>query len=869
MSGSFEGWSSVAARLRERAEQASDGLLTEGQRSALRALAHRLPDNGVLIADEVGMGKTRIAACVADAVVSAGGRVAVLIPPGLGFQWRDEFGEVGRRDVSPIIRSYWAYLEKWKDGRSDTPWHSQSILLISHAFTNWRLGSASSHWRWQQLRIMRAVWKNLSRDQEDEWVAPASEQICDYLKGQSKNSRDAQINNICNELFDYDQKIYDESEQYAIGGKLRKSLEKAIGLGLGRFDLVIIDEAHKGRGVDSKLTGLVGALWSSADSRRLGLTATPVELGSEQWLQALTRIDVSDDDGSIRRSVECYLETVKKLRSCWRTNEEARKQYAHAARIFQAALEKYVVRRDKRSDKTVQLFAAHTGEPFDAYRKLSEINVVAAQLSPVWRQAICAAEALSFVVGSADDPISKRLRITIGNGHGIASLLDEVTRDNQADQKQNRADEEFLKERQGEGAISKDKGHKRRERAKWWQERLRRTFNIADGGGGLYDHPAILAAVESIEAAVDEGEKVLVFGRYTRPMRALVALLNARAMLRALDAKTPWPQSKLPGSEDTEVRWALRAAWRQLGNREALDDIRIDEQLKSQFEAYEHTHRQLREHVFNRISEGLEPGEIREKELLDKARSDTVDSAAVASLLRALSEFMVGERAVDPAVCARAFRELVTAIRAPADPTDDANLQDDTIERVAGRAQETEQLWSQFKDRLSDEYGTTRSRFARLMNGQTAHETRRLLQAAFNREQSFPRVLVAQSIVGREGLNLHKACRIVVLLHPEWNPGVVEQQIGRVDRLGSRWERSIKRLDNTSPEAPRIEIRAVVFSGTYDEHNWQILQTRWDNLRAQLHGIVVPTRERAGVSIEEDNIIKIIDSNSPNFSPIN
>jgi SNF2 family DNA or RNA helicase len=49
-------------------------------------------------------------------------------------------------------------------------------------------------------------------------------------------------------------------------------------------------------------------------------------------------------------------------------------------------------------------------------------------------------------------------------------------------------------------------------------------------------------------------------------------------------------------------------------------------------------------------------------------------------------------------------------------------------------------------------------------------------------------VLVAQSVVGREGLNLHRACRTVILLHPEWNPGVVEQQIGRVDRLSSYWE---------------------------------------------------------------------------------
>jgi len=80
------------------------------------------------------------------------------------------------------------------------------------------------------------------------------------------------------------------------------------------------------------------------------------------------------------------------------------------------------------------------------------------------------------------------------------------------------------------------------------------------------------------------------------------------------------------------------------------------------------------------------------------------------------------------------------------------------------------------------------------MYGGTKPESRRMIQLAFNRSKSFPKVLVAQSMVGREGLNLHKACRTVVLLHPEWNPGVTEQQIGRIDRVGSEWEVQLEKL---------------------------------------------------------------------------
>ncbi|MCB2186989.1 MAG: hypothetical protein KQJ78_11265 [Deltaproteobacteria bacterium] len=144
-----------------------------------------------------------------------------------------------------------------------------------------------------------------------------------------------------------------------------------------------------------------------------------------------------------------------------------------------------------------------------------------------------------------------------------------------------------------------------------------------------------------------------------------------------------------------------------------------------------------------------------------------------------------------------------------------------------------------------------------------------MLQLAFNRRQSNPRVLVSQSLVGREGLNLHQACRNVVLLHPEWNPGAVEQQIGRIDRVGSHWQHLLETAiqNGDSPESlPRIEFRPVVFGGTYDEYNWAVLRERWDDLRAQLHGIVIPARLVENGQVEE-SIARELNSMAPNFSP--
>jgi hypothetical protein len=146
-----------------------------------------------------------------------------------------------------------------------------------------------------------------------------------------------------------------------------------------------------------------------------------------------------------------------------------------------------------------------------------------------------------------------------------------------------------------------------------------------------------------------------------------------------------------------------------------------------------------------------------------------------------------------------------------------------------------------------------------------------MIQLAFNRANSFPRVLVAQSLVGREGLNLHESCRIVVLLHPGWNPGVVEQQIGRVDRVNCRWAKELNRAideGKTGADLPRIEIRPVIFKGTYDEHNWKVLQERWDDLRAQLHGEAIPARLRAREDAEGRMILEQIAQSRPEFSPL-
>ncbi|MCL5796793.1 MAG: type III restriction endonuclease subunit R, partial [Gammaproteobacteria bacterium] len=289
----------------------------------------------------------------------------------------------------------------------------------------------------------------------------------------------------------------------------------------------------------------------------------------------------------------------------------------------------------------------------------------------------------------------------------------------------------------------------------------------------------------------------------------------------------------------------------------------LDNALAEQYQVLESQRRNIREKLISHIEKGFSSNQPNEgvRALFDvfKKNSEQVqgkDDHVLAVVARAMYELVRTDTDnATPSDFAQAFIELVAAAS-------------DRDEGVAD-GDEPSDLWAELTNRLHEEYNSPEGGYARLMYGETKPATRRFLQLAFNRKNAHPKVLVAQSTVGREGLNLHKACRTLVLLHPEWNPGVVEQQIGRVDRIGSLWEEKLNQAiadKQAIGDLPRIEIRPVIFKGTYDEKNWQVLHERWDDLRAQLHGVVIcPSIAEKYVELKE--IIDEINSSAPCFSP--
>ena len=884
----FQGWEAVAEHLRQQAdlqaqlanEKGEDSThLNPGQRASLRAIASRIVRNGVAIADEVGMGKTRIAVEVAHCVLKCGGRVAILVPPGLGYQWQAELRDGEINDVPPILRSLGAYLASWADCTNQQPWFGKQIVMVSHAFTNWRLTKNAAVWRWALVPELYARWREMTDQRlprgyrDNATLAKAQGWGCDLaaksiVAGLPKN-RKHPIRRLLDQFEEIQWPRPLDVAEYAQYGQMRLWLERSVGIGLGAFDLIITDEAHKSRGTQSGLSRLLEkVIVSSDDARRLALTATPVELDVSQWHSTLSRLGLDSTTlVQVQASASQYADAVKRVRQAWRSSPEARAAYKVAAARFQETLSPYLLRRDKREDPDVRSFHEHSGLPINAYRKEVEISVKTADLSTAWRKAVCAAESLSVVTRQSSDPVAKRLRLTLGNGHGIAALLDQIKRGSE-DLRQEQVDgDNTVSETQSETGSATDV--KRNERAEWWLNVISQAFD--QGDESLFDHPAIKGAVEAIEKETQHGEKVLVFGKFTRPLRALVDLLNAREMLRRIQNNEPWPQTKVHGDRDGDAddsEWrAVRAAHRQLMSPIQLDSL--DETLRIRYERERQRREQFRERLIPGIErewQGNSSG-VHFRAIFDAFRR-SVDATtpgergeqnSLALVARAMMELLENPDAEKPEYVST-FCQLVEAVCDKDDGSEDDHEIDDD---------KATELWDQIEVRLRGEYTRTQGGFARLMYGDTSPESRRMIQLAFNRAKSFPRVLVAQSLVGREGLNLHKSCRIVVMLHPEWNPGVAEQQIGRVDRVESRWCNELKKAIKSQTPAdqlPRIEVRPVIFRGTYDEHNWEVLRERWDNLRAQLHGDVI-SPEFANPNNDDQELFDEISNAAPNFSP--
>ncbi|HET9621326.1 MAG TPA: DEAD/DEAH box helicase [Kofleriaceae bacterium] len=893
------------------AELAADilerGPLDGGQRDSLAWIVERLRQSkGAVLADEVGIGKTRIACAVIHAVIAAGGRVATVVPKGLIHQWVAESREIDPRLGSKTLTTL---PELFRNADANTAPRAQlppdpskpEWCALSHNFRAPLLRSTSHVWRAAlpalvELELASNNDRGDARTREGrlfQWLQRKDSNTVKrwaYWRGMWRIAKDVAhrvkllpaLRSAIRQLPDI--KISGKHPSLSIdafrnaGGD--RITEQLLGLWLGDFDLIVIDEAHKSRGETEEdaaqtLAGtgkvlvrlLRDILNQTPTSRRLCLTATPMELDLDQWRDLLGRagLDIGDEGKQV---IDRLQQTTREAAIA--PDEGARLEALCKASIaFTKLLRPHVTRRRRSEDALVQAIQkVHTGdeEPHRGgphpHRDLRPLRVSWTDPSVcanAWIDVLFAAECMSHAArGLTGDAIGHSVKSAytkLCNGHVSADFI--MENDDDGDESLDTAADEADERTRGKIA-----------RVRYWLEQIREArHRIGHGKKSSEDlidseHPRITLAVREIESwtegkaanASPGGEKVLVFGVFLRPLRVLRDVLNVRHALRAADAGRPIAHAI--GKDLIEIAFRQLHRMREDGairGRLANSDLSgLKAVLGNAHDEYESLQKRARRAVRRKTDAWFADPE-RLNGISDPAISDSVRSHAMAFVLDDfLSTVTPGSERINDRVDELAEEYYRAHIHGELENVDDDT--DDDAREGALRAL------------FEKDSSTLQRRFAVLLEGSTQAATRRYIQAAFNRPRSSPRVLIAQSQVGREGLNLHEACRVVLQFHAEWNPAILEQQIGRVDRKNSLWERLARdwlKSDTTKP-LPRIEVRQLMFDGTYDAFQWERVVRRQRMFDASLFGSLLPAEAWERVP---PSYVPKLQAAAPNFRP--
>jgi Helicase conserved C-terminal domain len=896
-------WARVAAALQklvadEATRSPEKQHFDDGQRSSLAWMAKRLPQSGLVLADEVGTGKTRIACAVVHAVLDVGGRAAVVVPHGLVHQWSAESRKLRANAPAPkklttftgFLRAASATGASWNDisPHPDQP----EWWLISHGFRAPLVRGNSDWWRaalpaFVELNLaaraeredartrIGALHQMMERARASWWGWNGMARIASDVAPRVRGRRDLRKRiDALPPLSVASQNNDALLAQFGDSGDGRPLTEDLLGLWLGEFDLLVVDEAHKSRGeVDVEdaalgaasgtvLARLVDVLLKQPEGgRRLCVTATPMELELSQWLDLLGRARSGLDPESGRQVVKRLHDAAH--RAAVAPDEGSRlDELCGAAKDFTRTLAPHVTRRRRDDDPLVASFresAALPGGQPHPHRRLQRVQIgwteTLGQKSP-WLDVLFAAECMSqsarglTLKDTAAWPRAVRDAYTkLSAGH-VSIDLSETS--------------EPL--RIPEPGVVDDHTRGKIVRAAYWYRRLRDGRRRVLEGlpsvvGAEFDpdaeHPRILAAVKEIERWTLRREKVLVFGVFLRPLRLLRDVLNVRHALRAADAGRPIAHAvhtdqSLLGIALRQIE-RLRSEGALTGRLAAGNGAEMRRALADSQGAYKGLRDKVRRRakkpvVAWRSDRSLLGGTPVDREL-EGALADHLVSFILDDLLATTSG---SDEVTDERLNALAAEFVEEHLRP-------------LLGELGGEDVDEEQAVLRLRALLEDDDG--RQRFhARLLQGATRRETRRYLQAAFNRAGASPWVLIAQSQVGREGLNLHESCRVVVQFHAEWNPAVLEQQIGRVDRKGSLWERLAQRWldDGAQGVPPFVEVRQLLFEGTYDAFQWDRVMRRQHGFDASLFGSLLPAEAWDRVPKER---VKELLAAAPSFRP--
>ena len=839
---------------------------------------------GIILADEVGMGKTFVALAVAVSVVQATKYrhpVVVMIPPSVREKWPREWDvfrsecvrkELRVRAPAETIVNGAAFLKLLDDpaGR-----RNHLIFLTHGALTNSltdpyirlaivrqalsRRRSLASRQaaiaRWSDrlfgrqlrdegltrelLRVHPSRWKTVIEERrgvelEDD---PIPKPVLRALKRVDiRDLTDALAGIPVRSSSNIRRRL--EKVRASLNPALREVWEEVLHSLDLRLPLLILDEAHHLKNRWTRLASLFaneaeedlevlrGPLGGVFD-RMLFLTATPFQLGHHELLEVLHRFEgVRWPTQAARREYQSQLESlgraldatqtaalrfdrawgqiefadVVELKGAWWQEEapdladRVRQALLHAKEVDERCrqaeklLRPWVIRHAKPDKDTRRSIMAGDAIREDGSNGGRGLQVGGSAVLPFLLAA--RAQALVAIRGSVEG-----VRARAYFAEGLVSSF-EAYRETRL-RKDGVLDDEVVA---GEEPPSPDP------ELDWYLQHL--DHSLPSTNRGVWgEHPKIAATVDRAVELWRSGEKVVVFCFYIETGRALrrhvsraledefVRLGAERLDMTPDDRETVLEQLRLLSERffdpKSPVRKEAEKSLKRILSREGLTDDDLER-------AADVSLRFLRTRSF--LLRHMDIGASDRRAAL-RAAFDTRDSSGL-TLEKKMSNFAVFLR--ERVESER--EELLVALESMNTGEIGAVTEDffDVSERGQAKRGRRETLLPN----------------VRLANGDVKRDTRRRLMLAFN-TPFFPEILVASSVMA-EGVDLHLNCRHVIHHDLDWNPSVLEQRTGRLDRIGSHAERA---------KQP-IVVYEPFLEATQDEKQYRVVKDRerWFNV---------------------------------------
>jgi hypothetical protein len=828
---------------------AADALRQE--KTAAEILRRLGSQPGVILADEVGMGKTFVALAVAAGVVESTKRrrpVVVMVPPAVADKWPNDWRVFRERCLPPDSRiretsqpvrngsEFLKLLDDPADRRSHIIFMKHGALRASLSDPFIQLAAVRQAFlrrsslarqrqafpRWAQ-RILNDRW--FTPDRTEAFLRTPPSRWLDLCSERPSVSDDPVPDLFVQAVSEVDLSAVREAlaqlplnASGGIDGRLRNvrsRLQEALNqvwsqaLAQARFrlPLLILDEAHHVKNPTQLASlfvdpmngkdGLEGSLYEAFD-RMLFLTATPFQLGHEELIRVISRFGAVRMSGSERHQFDTQLTDLRaaldrsqvdaaRLDTVWgqldadhvaqarpgwweespATLPEPLRRAADAARTATAsfdsaqhALRPWVLRhcRDQRRE-VIGGAGILPGQP--THNGGTEVPGIE----------VGSDSAVPFLLAARAEAVVSMLNLRDHSGtraifsEGLASSYD------------------AFRHREKDDAAAED-GDLPSE-FDWYLKQIER-FIPTNEGSVLDSHPKVAATTARVLDLWRSGEKVLVFTFY----RA-----TGRALLRSISAAINTEIERIATTGGATLDELQRRARNQLDADSPAAAIVRDRvsSIASECGLDDEDRAQLAEVVLRFLRTPAFQVRFLQS---DVALVDGLEAAfgaqngTGADLLRRITTF--AERAA----------RLV--------PTERQELWDELTGVQTGDIR-----FGGADDELAMSSATVR-----LANGDTGSDTRRRLMRTFN-SPFFPEVLVASSVMG-EGVDLHLDCRHVIHHDLDWNPSVLEQRTGRIDRVGSKSEQVGR----------PIQVFEPFLAATQDERLYRVVKDRerWFNV---------------------------------------